>query len=62
MKDKAFSSNQLFMSVVPIKELAHTKVNTTVNIITQGFLINGTRFLEMAIVKLINYLVSNLTC
>ena len=53
MKDKVFSSSQLAVSVVPIRELAHAKANTAINAKSQMFFLNGTLSFDMAIVKLI---------
>ena len=51
MKDKVFSSSQLAVSVVPIRELAHAKENTAIKANNQMFFLNGTLSFEMAIVK-----------
>jgi hypothetical protein len=51
IKDNVFSSNQLAMSVVPIRELDHTKANTAINANSQMFFLNGTLSFDMAIVK-----------
>ena len=53
IKDKAFSSSQLAISVVPISELAHAKANTNINANNQMFFLNGTLSFDIAIVKLI---------
>jgi hypothetical protein len=53
IKDKVFSSNQLAVSVVPIRELAHAKANTAINANNQMFFLNGTLSFDMAMVKLI---------
>jgi hypothetical protein len=53
IKDNVFSSNQFAVSVVPIKELDHTKENTAINANNQMFFLNGTLSFDMAIVKLI---------
>ena len=52
-KDKVFSSNQLAMSVVPIKELDHTTAKTAINTSSQMFFFKGTLSFDIAIVKLI---------
>jgi len=52
-KDNVFSSNQLAMSVVPIKELDQTKANTAINTNSQIFFFKGTLSFDIAIVKLI---------
>lgn len=51
IKVNVFSSNQLAMSVVPIRELDHTKANTIINANNQKFFLNGTLSFDMAIVK-----------
>jgi len=53
IKDKVFSSSQLAVSEVPIRELAHTKANTAIKANSQMFFLNGTLSFDMAIVKLI---------
>jgi len=53
MKDNVFSSNQFAVSVVPIRELDHTKANMAINANSQMFFLNGTLSFDMAIVKLI---------
>ena len=53
IKDNVFSSSQLAISVVPIRELDHTKAKTAIKANNQMFFLNGTRYLEIAIVKLI---------
>ena len=53
IKVNVFSSSQFAVSVVPIKELAHTKANTAINANNQIFFLNGTRYFDIAIVKLI---------
>ena len=58
MKDNVFSSNQCAVSVVPIKELDQTKANTAINTNNQMFFLNGTRYFDIAIVKLIE----NISC
>ena len=59
MKDKVFSSSQLAVSVVPIRELAHAKANTAINAYNQMFFLKGTLSFEMAIVKLIENIFLN---
>ncbi len=56
IKVRAFSNSQLAISVVPISEFTHTKRNTAVNIINQGFFIKGVLVFDIAIVKVINLL------
>ena len=51
IKDNAFSSSQLAISVVPIREFSHAKANTIINANNQKFLLNGTLSFDMAIVK-----------
>jgi hypothetical protein len=53
IKDNVFSSSQLAVSVVPIRELDHTKAKTAINTNSQMFFLNGTLSFDMAIVKLI---------
>jgi hypothetical protein len=53
IKDNVFSRSQLTVSVVPIRELAHTKTNTVIKANNQMFFLNGTLCFDMAIVKLI---------
>ena len=62
IKDNVFSSNQFAVSVVPIKELDHTKANTAINANSQMFFLNGTLSFDIAMVKLIKdiYCVVNL--
>ena len=57
-KVNVFSSSQFAMSVVPIKELDHTKANTAINANIQMFFLNGTLSFEIAIVKFIK----NISC
>ena len=59
IKDKVFSSSQLAVSVVPIRELAHAKANTAINANSQMFFLNGTLSFDMAIVKLIENIFLN---
>jgi len=54
IKDKVFSSSQLAVSVVPIREFAHTKANTIIKANNQMFFLNGTLSFDIAIVKLID--------
>ena len=54
IKDNVFSRSQLAVSVVPIKELDHTKANTVINANNQMFFLNGTLSFDIAIVKLID--------
>jgi hypothetical protein len=53
IKDNVFSSSQLAVSVVPIRELDHTKANAIINANSQMFFLKGTLSFDMAIVKLI---------
>ena len=53
IKVNVFSSNQFAMSVVPTRELDHTKANTAIKANIQMFLLNGTLSFDIAIVKLI---------
>jgi hypothetical protein len=53
IKDNVFSSNQFAVSVVPIRELDHTKANTAINANSQMFFLKGTLSFDIAIVKLI---------
>jgi hypothetical protein len=48
-----FSRSQLAVSVVPIRELAHTKTNIVIKANNQMFFLNGTLCFDMAIEKLI---------
>ena len=59
IKDKVFSSSQLAVSVVPIRELAHAKANTAINVNNQMFFLKGTLSFDMAIVKLIENIFLN---
>ena len=58
IKDNVFSSSQLAISVVPIRELDHTKANTAINANSQMFFLKGTLSFDIAIVKLIK----NISC
>jgi hypothetical protein len=53
-KRQVFSSSQLAVSVVPIREFAHTKANTIIKANSQMFFLNGTLSFDIAIVKLID--------
>jgi hypothetical protein len=53
IKVNVFSRNQLAVSVVPIKELIHTKANAAINVNNQIFLLKGTLSFDIAMVKLI---------
>jgi hypothetical protein len=53
IKDKAFSSNQLAMSVVPINEFTHTRINAAIKLNNQPFFLNGVLSFDIAIVKFI---------
>lgn len=52
-KDKAFSSTQLAMSVVPMNEFVQTKTNAAIKLNNQMFFLNGIRSFDIAIVKFI---------
>jgi len=53
IKVNVFSSSQFAVSVVPIRELDHTKANSIINANSQIFFLNGTLSFDIAIVKLI---------
>ncbi len=53
IKVNVFSRNQLAVSVVPIKELTHTKANAAINTNNQIFFLNGVLVFDIAMVKLI---------